>query len=77
MEAPKVKTFFYILNLDYYLPVGMKKHTVLLCKQFYITLKQLGFLSVKVLLPQILPITNFITFFLHRITDELLTECYA
>lgn len=68
MEAPKVKTFFNILNLDCYLAVGIKKHTVLLYEQFYIILKQLGFLFVKVLVPPILPVSNFNTFFLHRTT---------
>jgi len=63
--------------LNYYLPVGIKKHTILVYEQFFIILKQLGCLSVKMLVPQILSFSNFTAFFLHRTTDELLTECYA
>lgn len=63
--------------MDYYLPVGIKNNTVLEYKQFYIILKQLGFLTVKVLVHQILPIGTCNTFFLRRTTDELLTEYYV
>lgn len=61
--------FFNILISDYYLLVGIK-HMVLLSEQFYIVVRPLGFLFVKVVVIQILPIYHFITFFLHRTIEK-------
>lgn len=61
--------FFNILISDYYLLVGIK-HMVLLGKQFYVVVRPLGFLFVKVVVIQILPICYFITLFLHRTIEK-------